>query len=255
MSKIFSMTFLFLSMPVLASPNGILGTAQPDLGKGQIIHCQNTFPEELVSESGENGYVIVSADYVDKQWCVSMNNNLDWGYQSYSLTRDIPYGYIKEGHADGMTITSMAASPNKLVVVMTQDSPWKQGRIAMYKSPKDIQAGPTGANNDEYLSAMVRLPRTSNGPGNNNGEVWLAAYGANETLEAQEIEERRRFPGSYIAKQWDQEYRIDSLLYDKGRWFAVSSKRKDTPKQSYRTYSSSDVDKIWEDGFFITDFY
>lgn len=247
--------FLLITTAAVANPNGALLTEQKDLGDRQIFHCETDFPSEAVDKSGENKYVIVAVDYVDDQWCVTMNRNLDWGFQSYHISGDVPYAYIEEGHGDGLTITSMASSSTEIVIVMTQKTAWKKGRISLHKSATSIPVGPAGENKNEYLSAIAKIPRNPGGPGINTSETWIAAYGVNQNLEAQKIEARTRFPGSYIARQWEEGYRIDSILLDQGQWLTISSKGKELHKQSYREYKDSEIDKVWTDGFFISDFY
>lgn len=240
----------FLPMAVTAVPNGVVMTKTGGQGDHQVFYCNANFPAAQVKQAYKNSYHIVTVDFVNNEWCVVMNRHMNWGYQSYTIAGNLPINFIDDGLKDGLTITSIAASPGQIAIVMTQNSHWKQGSYTLYTAPWMIGAGPRGDSGKEYLVDFARIP--DNGF---NTPHWIAAYGTNATLTAQNKSDRTRFPHVHIHNQWNSGYMVDLLYFHYDRWWTVSSRRNTATSQYIHDYSSDVVNQKWQEGFYITDLY
>ncbi len=239
------------TVPVLAAPNGMVMTDKKHVqGDHQVFYCRSTFPKDSVDSAFKSKYHIIAVDYVKNEWCVTMNRNLNWGYQSYNISGNIPFKYINEGQADGLTITSMASSSGQIVIVMTQNSPWKQGDFSLYTAPWMIGVGPRGDQGNLFLSAVASIPNASV-----TGPKWIAAYGTHSSMQAQKKEGRSSFPGLHISNQWQAGYQIDFMFWGAGKWWVVTSKRGVSTRQSYIKYSRESINQKWAEGYYISDIY
>ncbi len=219
-------------------------------GDHQVFYCQSSFPKSSVDSAFKSKYHIIAVDYVNGEWCVTMNRNLNWGYQSYNISGSIPFNYINEGQSDGLTITSMASSSSQIVIVMTQNSPWKQGDFSIFRAPWMIHTGPRGDQGNLFLSAVASIPNASV-----TGPKWIAAYGTHSSMQAQTKEGRSSFPGLHIRNQWKAGYQIDFIFWGADKWWVVTSKRNSSTRQSHLKYSREGINKKWADGYYISDFY
>lgn len=249
---IFALTVILLNtISAMGAPSGVVMTDKNFVGGDhQVFYCSRSFPKDSIDAAFKSNYHITAVDYINNEWCVIMNRNLNWGYQSYKITGSIPFKYINEGQSDGLTITSMASSSSNIIIVMTQNGPWQRGTFSLYAAPWTIGTGPRGDQGNFYLSSVASIP---NAP--ITGPKWIAAYGTHSKMQAQAKEGRSSFPSVHISNQWKANYLIDFILWGAGKWWVITSKQTKSPKQSYLKYSREAINQKWADGFYISDFY
>lgn len=202
---------------------------------------------EILKNWNEDRYITAAA-YTSKGWFVSMAKGTKWTNQSYKYTSQWPDDWVHELVDVGYMITSLAASNNNWLIVMSKGSDYKKqalccGPWSTIKESIDIWW---------YADYFITGIACQNG-------MWTVVMSLTDLYSGQTYFATSDLSTlkTTIKEKWDEGYIITALEYVGGEFFCVMSKRKDGKfTKEYWKLNPSDVSKhikeYWDKNYSIS---
>lgn len=204
--------------------------------------------QDKIKQYWDDDYYISSAAYGSMGWFITMSTGVKWTNQSYIYQESWPNDWILNKRKDGKYITSLAASDDKWLVVVSSNSDYTAQEIcsAPWSNLKEFISRWWG--NDYYITSIacqndlwtVVMSKT-------NLYVDQAYFWATSTTS---LEEK-------IDEYWDRGFDITLLEYGDGEYFCIMSKYKDGKSRLQRwDIGTSDykqkIKEYWDKSWRIT---
>ena len=213
--KILTFVFLLFSLTILADNKTIL------LAESSTNYTEQTWfnsrewdaVEKYIKEKWDKGSRIVSATYSANGWLVTMAQNTNYRYQSYSFTSEWPKEWIKQKKNEGYYITSCSFGASKWLVIVSETKSFTQqnwSRDTFENLSKWIK---TRWDENYYITDVAF-----------NGTYWTVVMSKTEKYNFQGYmwaANTKELKEKIQTNIWDKNYNIQVMKYGGGKYFTI----------------------------------